>query len=255
MATLAHDVSGAGARTLVFLHGITADRTHWEPVVERLADRHRCINVDLAGHGDSRDVEPVDLFGQLTAVSALLDELALDRPVLVGHSYGGMVATLVGATRSVGGVVNVDQRFDMADFRSVIEPLAPRLRGDDFAAAFDEFLATLRPELIPPERRAAALDHMRPRQEVVLAVWEAVLDVPSDELTEQVAATLPAVSSPYLGLFGDELSADERRLQSLPPEATFEVWDGHGHFLHLVDPDRATERIAAFVEGPVASAR
>lgn len=250
-AALAHDESGSGEPALVFLHGITADRTHWEPVVERLAPRHRCVNVDLAGHGDSRDVEPVDLFGQLAAVSALLDELELREPVLVGHSFGAMTATFVAATRTVGGVVNVDQRFDMADLRTAIDPLRARLRGDDFARAFDEFVATQRPDLIPEPRRAAALDHIRPRQELVLAVWDAVFDVPADELTEQVAGTLPAVGAPYLAIFGAEVDGEERRLQSLPPHADFEVWPDHGHFVHLVDPDRMAQRIERFVEDSV----
>src|SRR5262245_4807310 len=116
---LAHDDTGTG-RALVFLHGITANREHWRPVVELLADRYRCINVDLAGHGASpRDV-PVDLFGQISAVVPLLQRLDLDAPVLVGHSYGGYIATFTATAFPVGGVVNIDQPFDVVAFRELL---------------------------------------------------------------------------------------------------------------------------------------
>lgn len=74
-----------------------------------------------------------------------------------------------------------------------------------------------------------------------------MFDTPPEELLGQVRAALPAVSAPYLGLFGAPLSDEERALQALIPDATVEVWEGHGHFLHLVDPDRMAARIDAFL--------
>lgn len=247
---LAYADSGpAAGEPLVFLHGITANRSHWQPVVERLDDRYRCINVDLLGHGGSPRGSDSALFGQVGAVRSFLEHLGLEAPVLVGHSYGGFVATVVAATGLVRGVVNVDQPFDMTAFREVLGPLEARLRGDDFAAAWDEFVAWERIDLVPPERQALTRDNIEPRQEVVLEVWSAVLETPPDELMGQVEALLPSVASPYLGIYGSALSATERRLQALLPDGTVEVWDGLGHFIHLVDPARTAARIASFVDG------
>lgn len=242
---LSHDDVGTGA-PIVFLHGITANRHHWDPVVERLAGGHRCINVDLLGHGDSPDGPAVDLFAQVGALLELLGALDLGAPVVVGHSYGGFVAAFAATAGTFRGVVNVDQTFDTRAFRAAIEPLADGLRSDDFAATFDGFLAAQRPDLVPPARQELLLANMQPRQEVVLGVWAAVLDAPAEELAGQVEAVLPTVAAPYLGLFGAPLSAEERRLQSLIPHGEVEVWDGSGHFLHLVDPDRMAARIAVF---------
>jgi pimeloyl-ACP methyl ester carboxylesterase len=247
---LAHADSGpAAGDPLVFLHGITANRSHWQPVVERLDDRHRCINVDLLGHGASPRGSGRALFDQVGAVRRLLEHLGLEAPVLVGHSYGGFVATVVAATGQVRGVVNVDQPFDMAAFREVLGPFEARLKGDDFAAAWDEFVAWERIDLVPPERLALTRDNIDPRQEVVLEVWSAVLETPPDELMAQVEALLPSVASPYLGIYGSALSATERRLQALIPGGTVEVWDGLGHFVQLVDPARTASRISSFVDG------
>jgi pimeloyl-ACP methyl ester carboxylesterase len=244
---LAYEERGSGD-PLVFLHGITANRRHWEPVVDLLADRFRCINVDLLGHGDSPRGSSSDLFTQVGAVGELLDHLGLQDPVLAGHSFGGFVATFCATARPLRGVVNVDQPFDTAAFREVLEPLGDRLRGDGFAAAWDEFVAWERIDLVPPERQALTRDNIRPRQEVVLEVWSAVLETPPEVLLGQVEAALPAVGASYLGIFGAELSEVERRLQGLIPQSTVEEWPGTGHFVQLVDPERVAERIAEFVD-------
>jgi len=247
---LAYTDSGpATGGPLVFLHGVTANRSHWQPVTERLDDRYRCINVDLLGHGESPSGSDSALFGQVGAVRRLLEHLELDSPVLVGHSYGGFVATAIATTGLVRGVVNLDQPFDMSAFREVLGPLEARLRGEGFAAAWDEFVAWERIDLVPPERRALVRDNIEPRQEVVLDVWSAILETPPDELAAQVEALLRSVASPYLGIYGSELSATERRLQALIPDGEVEVWDGLGHFVQLVDPTRTAARIASFVDG------
>ncbi len=245
---LAVDDQGTGT-PLVFLHGITEDRSHWAPVAELLVDRYRCVSIDLVGHGASPD-GPFDLFGQVAAVSALLDHLDLDRPVVVGHSYGGFIATFLGATRPLRGVVNVDQTFDTAAFREALLPLATSLRDPaTFEPTITGLFEAMGLGLVPEPRQGAARAALRPRQEVVMAVWDGVLDTPSEELSAQVEGALPAVAAPYLGIFGAALSDEEQRLQALVPGGTVEVWDGLGHFLQLVDPERTARRIATFVDG------
>lgn len=240
------DTGPAAGEPLVFLHGITANRSHWQPVVELLDDRYRCINVDMLGHGESPRGTDSALFGQVGAVRGLIEQLGLGAPLLVGHSYGGFVATAVAATAPLRGVVNVDQPFDMTAFRDVLGPLEQRLRGDDFTGAWDEFVAWEGIDRVPRERMALARDNIEPRQDVVLEVWSAVLETPPEELMAQVESLLPLVASPYLGIYGSELSQTERRMQGLIPGGTVEVWDGHGHFVQLVDPKRTADRIASF---------
>jgi pimeloyl-ACP methyl ester carboxylesterase len=240
---LAHDDAGTGP-ALVFLHGITCDRSNWAPVVELLADDFRCVNADLPGHGDSPRTGAYDVFSQAVAVGAFIADKGLEQPVVVGHSYGAFIATLMGATAPVRGVVNVDQELDAAAFARRIAPLEGRLRGDDFDAAFREFVATLRLDLVPEERRAAVV--MRPDREVVHGVWGTVFDTPPDDLVAMVEPTLAAYPVPYLAIYGAPVSAEERRLLDLIPEVDVEEWDGLGHFVQLADPVRTAARIRRF---------
>jgi pimeloyl-ACP methyl ester carboxylesterase len=243
---LAHEIVGDGD-PIVLLHGITASRTHWRPVVERLSVDHRCVNVDLLGHGATPAGSGYDVLTQAGAVGELIDGLGLDRPLLVGHSYGGFIATVCGATHPLRGVVNVDQELDTGAFKQRIAPFEPRLRSDDagvFETAFDEFVATLRPDLVPEERRSLAA--MRADQEIVLGVWETVFDTPTAELAAMIEPALDAYPIPYLAIFGDRISDAERRLLQRIPDVVIEEWEGLGHFVQLADPARTAERIAAF---------
>ncbi len=240
---LAHDDVGDGT-PLVFLHGITCDRSNWAPVAALLADEFRCVNVDLPGHGGSPRTGAYDVFSQAEAVARFVEELGLDRPVVIGHSYGAFIATLVGATAAVRGVVNIDQELDTAAFAERMAPLASRLRGDDFESAFGEFVATLGIDLVPAERRRSIV--MRPDAEVVLGTWGTAFDTPPSELTAMMEPVLSGFPVPYLAVYGTAISAEERRLLGLFPRVEVEEWDGLGHFVHLADPDRTAERIRRF---------
>lgn len=243
MTELAYEESGSGM-PLVFLHGISSRRESWRPVARRLADRFHCVNVDLAGHGESPRDGAYDVFSQSMAVATLINDLGLESPVLVGHSYGAFVATLTAASAPVRGVVNIDQELDTGAFKTKIAPFEARLRGGDFAAAFDEFTATLGGGLVAAENQD--LTAMPPDEEVVLGVWNTIFDTPAADLNALVEPVLAAFPVPYLAIFGGAISAEERRLLGLIPSVEIEEWEGMGHFLHLVDPARAAERIAAF---------
>lgn len=240
---LAHDDVGDGT-PLVFLHGITCDRSNWSPVVDLLAEDFRCVNVDLPGHGESPRSGAYDVFSQAEVIGAFLAAEGLHGAVVVGHSYGAFIATLVGTMAPVLGVVNVDQELDTAAFARRITPLELRLRGDDFEGAFEEFVRTLRPDLVPAERRGSVV--MRPDREVVLGVWGTVFDTPPDDLVAMVEPALAGYPVPYLAIYGAPISAEERRLLRLIPTVEVEEWDGLGHFVQLADPDRTAERIRRF---------
>ncbi len=80
----------------VFLHGIAASSVTWTYVVPLLADRYRCVCIDLLGFGDSPIPEKAEytLKEHVDAVARTIDGLRLREPfVLVGHSMGALIAT------------------------------------------------------------------------------------------------------------------------------------------------------------------
>jgi pimeloyl-ACP methyl ester carboxylesterase len=103
------DLGGSGPDVLL-LHGMGGSLEHWSLVVPLLLDRFRLVAMDLPGHGRSAVPAEYDFDADVAAVAAAHSALGLDRPAVVGHSYGGMVAVAAGAARPDQHpvVVNVD---------------------------------------------------------------------------------------------------------------------------------------------------
>jgi pimeloyl-ACP methyl ester carboxylesterase len=94
-ASATWDVAGpAGAPPIVFVHGAVMGRSVWRPQIDALADRFRCISVDLPGHGSQHEL-PFELDDAATGVIRAIDTEAGGRAVLVGLSLGGYVAMTV----------------------------------------------------------------------------------------------------------------------------------------------------------------
>src|SRR5438046_2535852 len=90
---LAYDASGSG-RPLLLVHGYPLSRKMWDQQLENLPDAARVIAPDLRGHGESdMPAETYTVDRLADDLAALLDELGLAEPVVVGGlSMGGYVA-------------------------------------------------------------------------------------------------------------------------------------------------------------------
>lgn len=87
---MAYTIRGTG-EPLLLLHGFGGCGRDWDPVVSRLAEHYRVINVDLRGHGGSTNPSGVFTHRQSGAdVLALVDHLGLARVRAMGISSGGM---------------------------------------------------------------------------------------------------------------------------------------------------------------------
>jgi len=79
---------------LVMVHGLTGNLAVWHlRIVPELAEHFRILTYDLRGHGHS-DTPPsgYTLEAMADDLLGLLDELELERPLIVGHSYGADIA-------------------------------------------------------------------------------------------------------------------------------------------------------------------
>lgn len=77
---------------VVMVHGYPFDHTIWAPVVEALKNEARFILPDLRGFGKSPDTNEVFTMRLMAEdLRELMDNLELDKAILVGHSMGGYV--------------------------------------------------------------------------------------------------------------------------------------------------------------------
>jgi 3-oxoadipate enol-lactonase len=76
---------------LVFLHGIGGAARAWRAQIEAFGDRYRAMAWDMPGYGGSAPLPSVSIATLADALQDFLKEVGATRPILVGHSIGGMI--------------------------------------------------------------------------------------------------------------------------------------------------------------------
>lgn len=106
-----YERSGEG-QPVVFVHASILDHSQWDEQVAAIADDHTAVAYDLRGHGltGGSDLSryTIEVFAE--DLRALVAGLDLDRPVVCGHSFGGLVAQTYAAAHpdEVGGLILAD---------------------------------------------------------------------------------------------------------------------------------------------------
>jgi len=131
--------AAAAAAPFLLVHGLASNARLWDGVADALvAEGHAAVTVDLRGHGRSSKPDgPYDVPTVADDVAALIERLALDRPVVAGQSWGGNVALELAARHpdAIRGIVCVDGGWlepsrQFADWDACRAALAPpRLLG------------------------------------------------------------------------------------------------------------------------------
>jgi pimeloyl-ACP methyl ester carboxylesterase len=243
-------------RPVLFVHGFSQCRLAWNRQLRSGLGRDlRLVAMDLRGHGLSE--KPRDAYGDPAAwaadIHAVVTTLGLDRPVLCGWSYGGVVIAdyLRGhGERAVGGIVLVGAISRLG------EPVMPYL-GADFVATLPGMFSTdvetsttaLRTFLRLTTRAEPAPEDLYLtlgyNSTVPPHVRQAMLSrtLQHDDLLERL--TIPVLISHGLD---DEivLPAMGEHHARLIPHAKTSYYENVGHTPFREDPDRFNAELHAF---------
>ncbi|WP_295856640.1 alpha/beta fold hydrolase [uncultured Xylophilus sp.] len=88
--------------TLFLLHALGSSRKAWGELVRHFEDDFHVVALDLPGFGDARESPDLTVDGMVEVVVQAIRTSGATRWLLVGHSMGGKVATLV-ASRALAG--------------------------------------------------------------------------------------------------------------------------------------------------------
>jgi pimeloyl-ACP methyl ester carboxylesterase len=244
---LAYEERGTGF-PVVFIHGLTFSKETWRPIIDRLVDRYRCVAIDLPGHGESLGL-PRSMEEVAQQVHRLLTDLGIEWPVMVGHSYGALFVTFYAAQLPVAGVVNVDQTLLVGPMMRMSQQMEPVLRGPTFAAAFEPIHQDMGVEMLPEPLLSSTLATQTVRQDLVVTYWYEVGRPSPEEMQAMVDEMTSRITVPYLAIFGHRLPEEDRAyLHHRLPTVELEEWPDRGHMVHLMEPDRFTNRMARFID-------
>jgi pimeloyl-ACP methyl ester carboxylesterase len=235
--SLAFETHGTGT-PVVLLHGLTFDRRSWRPIVERLGGDVHTIAIDLPAHGESAG-PPAYIDVVADQVHDLITRLGVEPPIVVGHSISGGVAMTYAATYPIRGAISVDSPFDL---RPMIRMMQQAAHAPSFEQAFAPFQTSMRIDLV------AGGVPQEIREDVVLGYWSDLLHADPEMFQRRIEAIARRITAPGLALFGDAVTTEQRAYYAAhAPTVEVEEWPGAGHMLHLVEPDRFTDRLRSFV--------
>ncbi|MDX6274889.1 MAG: hypothetical protein QOJ92_2099 [Frankiales bacterium] len=240
--------SATSGRPVLLLHGAAGcDLTFMQPLHDHLAGRHRVISVDLRGHGRSTAVDGRhgSTWFALDA-AALIDQLSLHKPVVIGHSSGGNAALELAATHSglLGGIGLLDAgplAWAQAE-RPGLEGLIAALRGE----GGQSMMASMADDLFRPDEQVADAEHYRAC--VRGAAPEVFADVVASDLGWDGRSVASRVKVPTLAVGADTPYLDLEEIRELIPHAVVGRTAGSGHFHQLVVPDQVNAMVSRFLE-------
>ncbi len=230
--------SGAGERHFTCLHGLADTLEIWDALTPALEARGRVCRIDQRGHGGSgAPPGPYRRENLAADVLAVLDALAVERTLLVGHSMGGVVAmaTALAAPARVAGLVLIGSTGQCG---AKVAAWYERI-----ARAGEERGVRGLVESIYGEKSRKAL---RGDAQGISHVTRMLRSLHDDPLTPKLAT----LACPALLLVGEQdpmgPKASELLFAALPAgTAELERVPGRGHWLHV----QAVDAVVAALDG------
>jgi pimeloyl-ACP methyl ester carboxylesterase len=239
---IAYDQHGEGP-PLVLLHGSSATRHTWDPVVPHLAEEFRLIVPDRRGRGDSGDATEYGLEREVADLRAVLDSIDGEATVF-GHSFGGLVRLAAAQETAIDRLVLYEPAVLVGDHSGgdLAATMQARLdegnREEAMKLFFRDAGGIPAPEQLPiwPEKVQFDLAETVVRENEAVESYE----LPAD----------PAIDAPTLLLTGERgpshLREAVRTLADRLPRSDTVEFDGVGHMGTQSAPDRVAAAAQSF---------
>ena len=237
---------GSGEPPLVFIHGWCCNQAMWNDQIEAFARKHRVISVDLRGHGDSdKPDQDYDIAGFAEDMAWLIKEIGLERPVLVGHSMGGV--TTLKLLRKHPDIARAAVYVDagIMPFPEEMRPLLDQMIAALKSSAYREVASNVVKQFLFREESPPEL-----RDEVAASMAEA----PQRVMHTAIASTIDeanyppgAVPVPSLFVRAATLAATDEQIKERYPGMEVVSMDA-GHFVHMEKPAEFNAILSRFLE-------
>jgi len=257
---------------ILCVHGITANCRCWEVLADVLAPQYRVLAMDLRGRGRSeKPAKGYSLETHLRDMNGLMDDLGIDRAVVMGHSLGAFIGLAFAAQypERVDRLILVDGGGDLSQeqFDQVFAAIKPALdRLQHVFPSVEAYLETMRQAPFIQPWSPATETYFR--YEIEATDDGVRTNIQPSHIAEEAgnirqvkfATFYPQVQCPVLilraplGLLSENdilLPEDviERMIREIPDARRFDV-NGMNHYGIVFQPHEArNQAIKGFLEG------
>lgn len=228
---------------VILMHGWGCTCDTVESIAALFKGKMRVLNVDLPGHGKSS--EPPEVWG-IEEFTSLMEKfislLKLEKPALVGHSFGGRISILLSSRNDTGKVLLVDAagikpKRSFSYYRKVysfkvmkffIRVIYGKESGED---VLDKMRA---------KRGSSDYRNSTPKMRAIM----------SKCVNEDLRAVMPSIKAPTLLIWGEQDTAtplsDAKIMESLIPDSGLVSFTGCGHYSFLDNPFGFSAAVKSF---------
>jgi 3-oxoadipate enol-lactonase len=247
------------SQPMVYLHGIGGAARAWRGQLNAFSDRYRTMAWDMPGYGGSAPLPTVSIAALADALQDFLRQVGATKPILVGHSIGGMIvqqwlaknpgfaaAVVLAQTSPAFGKSDGDWQKAFIEAR-----LGPLDRGETMVSLAPALVG----ELAGDDPDAKGMELAR---DCMAAVPEATYRATMLALLGfNQRSALKNISLPTLVLSG---SKDKNapapmmaKMASYIPSATYVELEGVGHLANLERPGAFNAVLDSFLKANVAA--
>jgi 3-oxoadipate enol-lactonase len=246
---------------LVFLHGIGGAARAWRGQLDFFANRFRCLAWDMPGYGGSAPLPAVSITSLADALQDFLAGASAIKPVLVGHSIGGMIVQqlLANNPRIASAVVlaQTSPAFGKPDGdwqkAFIGARLGPLDRGETLVSLAPSLVQELVGDNPDPDGMALARDCMAAVPEATYRATMLAL------MGFDLRNALKDIAVPTLLLSGSKDNNAPApmmaKMASYIPSATYLELEGVGHLANLERPGAFNAALDGFLKANVAATR
>lgn len=220
-------------RPVIIMHGWGCNVDTVGYIENIFKGKMRVINVDLPGHGKS--TEPPTVWGieEFTSMmEKFISQLRLERPSLVGHSFGGRISILLSSRGDVEKVVLVDSagikpKRSLSYYWKVYSFKAMK---NSIMLLFGKKKGTEIVDKLRSKKGSSDYRNSSPRMRAIM----------SKCVNEDLKFAMPSIKAPVLLVWGEDDTAtplsDAMTMKELIPNAGLVSFPGCGHYSFLDNP-------------------
>lgn len=240
---LSYTDTGSGDPPLLFVHGWACNSGHWGAQVRAFRLTNRVVTVDLRGHGKSdKPEQDYTIDGFAEDLEWLIGKLALRKPVVIGHSMGGLIALYLARRNKqrLRGLVILDGAMHWPLSQTALDGLLASLDGPEYLSAakviVDSFFRATSPNALRKQLTKELLSV--PRHVMVPAI---------KSTAGQMRPTPQELGIPSLFIDAGRSLDELKLIEQSVPGIQFGRTVGAGHFNMMEAPDQVNAMLRTFL--------